>query len=403
MIYPNTPSKTSYDVAIIGGAMIGSSVAWFLSKNPDFNGSILVIEQDPTYETCSTAHTNSCLRQQFSTALNIKISQFGAEFIANFPAHMNNDPRVPEVFFDSFGYLYLANTPEFCESLQAMQTFQKANGAGTQHLTKDEIHTRYPFFQLDDIVGANLNRVNEGYFDGGTLFDWWKKSAREQGADYIHNRLVGFEKNAKGDKIQTILLADGQKIAVGTVVNATGPRAALSAAMAGIELPVEPRKRYTFIFKAETPLDRPLPLTIDPTGVHIRQDGANYLAGCPPDDDPPVAPDDFIFDHSIWEAKLWPAIAARIPQFEAIKVINAWVGHYAFNHFDQNAIVGPHTQISNFIFANGFSGHGLQQSPAIGRGISEWITYGRYKTIDLHPLHFERIAANTPYIERAVI
>lgn len=85
MIYPNTPSKTSYDVAIIGGAMIGSSVAWFLSKNPDFNGSILVIEQDPTYETCSTAHTNSCLRQQFSTALNIKISQFGAEFIANFP------------------------------------------------------------------------------------------------------------------------------------------------------------------------------------------------------------------------------------------------------------------------------------------------------------------------------
>ncbi len=173
--------------------------------------------------------------------------------------------------------------------------------------------------------------------------------------------------------------------------------------MAGIEIPVEPRKRYTFIFAAETPLDRDLPLTIDPAGVHVRSDGAYYMAGCPPDDDPAVDYDDFEQDHSLWQEKVWPVLAHRIPQFEAIKLINSWVGHYAYNTFDQNAIVGPHTTVGNFLFANGFSGHGLQQSPAVGRGISELITYGAYRTLDLSPFSFARIEKGQPFLEKAVI
>lgn len=173
--------------------------------------------------------------------------------------------------------------------------------------------------------------------------------------------------------------------------------------MAGIEIPVEPRKRYTFIFDAETPLKGDLPLTIDPSGVHMRTDGAYYLAGCPPDDDPPVDYDNFVQDHSIWEEKAWPAIAHRIPQFEAIKLINSWAGHYAYNTFDQNAILGPHTTVRNFIFVNGFSGHGFQQSPAMGRGTAELIVFGEYRSLDLSPFNYTRIENNLPFTEDAVI
>ena len=198
-------------------------------------------------------------------------------------------------------------------------------------------------------------------------------------------------------------LKTGELIHCGTVVNASGPRAVLTSRMAGIELPVEPRKRYTFIFEAEQPLDRDLPLTIDPSGVHMRTDGAYYLAGCPPDVDPAVDYDDFEADHDIWMNKLWPIIATRIPQFEAVRVVNSWVGHYAFNTLDQNAILGPHTEVGNFIFVNGFSGHGLQQSPALGRGTSELITYGEYRSLDLSPFNYARIERNEPFIEKAVI
>jgi glycine/D-amino acid oxidase-like deaminating enzyme len=173
--------------------------------------------------------------------------------------------------------------------------------------------------------------------------------------------------------------------------------------MIGVEIPVEPRKRYTFIFEAEKPLDRDLPLTIDPSGVHMRSDGRYYLAGCPPDHDPAVAFDDFVEDHSIWQEKVWPIIANRIPQFEAIRMTNSWVGHYAYNTLDQNAIIGPHDEVKNFIFANGFSGHGLQQSPALGRGVAEWISYGEFRSLDLSPFGFERIREGRMFLESAVI
>ena len=173
--------------------------------------------------------------------------------------------------------------------------------------------------------------------------------------------------------------------------------------MAGLDLPIEPRKRYTFIFDAQSPLECDLPLTIDPSGVHMRSEGSYYLAGCPPNDDPAVDYDDFAQDHAIWQEKVWPIIANRIPQFEAIKLINSWAGHYAYNTFDQNAVIGPHHEVENFIFANGFSGHGFQQSMAMGRGLSEIITYGAYRSIDLTPFAYKRIVEGKPFIEKAVI
>ena len=397
------PKKAAYDVVIVGGAMLGSSLAWFLTNTPGFNGSVLVVERDPTYEFTSTAHTNSCMRQQFSQEINVRISQFAADFVKNFRAYMGGDPRVPDVLLQSYGYMYLANTEKFADILKENQKIQAACGAGTKYMTRDDIARDYPFYQLDDIIGANHNLIDEGYFEGNTLFDWWKRVARERGVEYLTNEVVAMTKKTTGTRIESITLKSGEIITCGTVVNASGPRAVLTSRMAGIELPVEPRKRYTFIFAAEKPLDRDLPLTIDPSGVHMRSDGNYYLAGCPPDDDPAVDYTDFIQDHDIWESKVWPAVATRIPQFEAVKLKNSWVGHYAYNTLDQNAIVGPHDVVENFMFINGFSGHGFQQSPAMGRGLAEFITHGEYRTLDLSPFSYKRIRANRPFTEKAVI
>ncbi len=396
-----SPERTSYDVVIVGGAMYGSSVAWWLSDHPDFDGSVLVVERDPTYEWTSTAHTNSCMRQQFSRPLNISISQFAAEFVKNFRTFMGGDSRVPDVVLQSYGYMYLADNEAFAQTLKEGQAIQQENGAGTKYMSAAEIKEAYPFYNMDDIVAGNHNLIDEGYFDGNTLFDWWKRSARERGVEYIHNTVVAMDR--QGDKIASVTLESGEVIACGTVVNCSGPRAVLTSRMAGIEIPVEPRKRYTFIFEAETPLDRDLPLTIDPSGVHMRTDGVYYLAGCPPDDDGPVDYDDFVQDHSIWEEKVWPVLAHRVPAFERIKLRQSWAGHYAYNAFDQNAIIGPHPEVTNFVFVNGFSGHGFQQSPAMGRGVAEIIATGAYQTLDLTPFSFERIAKGEPFDEKAVI
>ena len=395
------PKQSSYDVLIVGGAMYGSSVAWFLSDNPDFNGSVLVVEMDPSYEFTSTAHTNSCMRQQFSREINVRVSQFAADFVKNFREYMGGDERVPPLIFQSYGYMYLAADEAFADSLKEAQKIQAACGAGTQFMSAAEIKRDYPFYNVDDIIGGNHNLIDEGYFDGSTLFDWWKRSAKERGVEYCPNRVVGLTR--EGTQVSSVILETGEVIACGTVVNASGPRAVETSRMAGIEIPVEPRKRFTFIFDAQHRLDRDLPLTIDPSGVYMRTDGEFYLAGCPPEVDLAVAYDDFDMDPEIWEAKVWPTIAHRIPQFEAIKLTNSWAGHYAYNTFDQNAILGPHTEVENFLFVNGFSGHGFQQSPAMGRGTAELIAYGEYRTLDLSPFNYARIEKGEKFVEKAVI
>ncbi|MEM8578847.1 MAG: FAD-binding oxidoreductase [Pseudomonadota bacterium] len=399
MAFATTPEHSSYDVVIIGGAIMGSATAWFLT-DAGFDGRVLVIERDPTYAACSTAHTNSCIRQQFSTELNVRISQFAAEFITHLPERMGAE--APRLSIHNFGYMYLAGSEAAAATLRANLAVQHACGAATQLLDPDQIRAAYPFYRVDDIVLGAINTVNEGYWDGAAVFDAFRREARAGGVEYIKGEVAALDVAA--GRVQHVVLADGTRIGCGQVVNAAGPRAARVAAMAGIDLPVEPRKRYTWVFKAERPLDRDLPLTIDPSGVHVREvGGGTYQAGGHPDHDPAVAPDDFGMDQGFWQDHVWPTLAARIPAFEAVKVTAEWAGHYAMNTLDHNAVLGPHPDIRNFHFQNGFSGHGLQQSPAMGRGTAEWLMHGRYETLDLRPFHYDRIAAQRPILETAVI
>ena len=398
------PKHKHYDVVIVGGAIYGASTAWFLSDNPDFNGSVLVVERDPTYETASTTHTNSCMRQQFSTTLNVRVSQFAADFVKNFREYMGGGTDIPQLSIRNFGYMYLADNETTANVLRESHAVQLAAGAATQLMTSDAIKRDYPFYNVDDIVLGSHNLVDEGYWDGSAVFDGWRRSARQRGIEFLTNKVVGMRKNSAGTRVESITLETGEVIACGQVVNASGPRAVLTSRMAGIEIPVEPRKRFTWVFSAEQPLDRDLPLTVDPSGVHVRENGnGTYMAGGHSDVDPAVDYDDFTMDYTLWENHVWPIIAKRIPQFDAIRVTSEWAGHYAYNTFDHNAVIGPHTVVENFIFLNGFSGHGLQQSPALGRGTAEWLTYGEYRALDLSAFNYARIPENRPFIEKVVI
>ena len=206
-----------------------------------------------------------------------------------------------------------------------------------------------------------------------------------------------------GDRVGGVRLADGSQLSADWVVNAAGPRAAEVAAMAGVDLPVRPRKRIMYHLEAPVSLGA-APLTIDPTGVYFRPEGPSYVGGWSPRDGEPD-PDtlDLVADRAPFESLVWPALAHRVPAFDQLRLLDAWAGHYEVNTLDHNAIVGPHTRLANFILANGFSGHGLQQAPAVGRGLAEWIVTGRYEALDLSPLGYERIERNEPIRELSVI
>ncbi|MEM8824207.1 MAG: FAD-binding oxidoreductase [Pseudomonadota bacterium] len=387
-------------IVIVGGAIMGSSLAWWLTELGHPPGQITVVERDPTYAACATAFSNSCIRQQFGNPLNVAVSQFGVEFIRNFQAYLGDD-RVPAIHFHTFGYLYLASDETEADRLRQAHAVQVAAGSGTRLMTPDEIAAEWPFYDLDGIVLGSHGARDEGYFDGTTMFEWWRRLARERGVTYRAGDVTGIER-ADG-RVTGVSLADGTLIGADIVVNAAGTRGAQVARMAGLDLPVEPRKRYTWIVEAAEPLGDDLPLTIDPSGVHVRTDGAYYMAGATPDDDPAVDPDDFAGDWSIWEDRVWPALANRIPAFETLRVRQSWVGHYDLNVFDANAIVGPHPALDGFHILNGFSGHGLQQSPALGRGLAERIIHGRYVSLDLSPFDPDRLIRGERFPELAVI
>ncbi|MGB0901313.1 NAD(P)/FAD-dependent oxidoreductase [Halocynthiibacter sp.] len=399
--------RDTYDVVIIGGAVIGSAVAYFLTENPGFDGSVLIIERDPTFAQASTSLSSSSIRNQFSNPINVQIGQFGTQFIREFASVMAVDGEDPDLNFHEGGYLFLASSDEQVQVLRENHEVQKTLGANVVLWEPDQIKAAFPHLRVDDLQLASYGQSGEGWFSNTGLMNGFRKKARAQGADYLMDEVTKIHR--KGDRVTGVALKSGQMISCGTIVNASGSRAAETAAMAGLEIPVEPRKRSLFVFDcAHSPEGSAsvngghLPLMIDPSGSFCRPEGKYFLAGTVPEDDPAVDWDDFEVRHEEFE-RLWMDLSERSEAFEAIKLVNFWAGHYAFNTLDHNVVVGPHHDVRNFIFANGFSGHGLQQSPAVGRGVAEWITWGQYRSLDLSPIGYDRIMRNEPFLEKAVI
>ena len=391
--------NAQYDVVIVGGAAVGSAAAYFLASQPDFDGSVLVIEKDFSYAKCATTLSAASIRHQFSTPGNIRMSRFGTEFIRAVGATLEVDGEAPEVGFREAGYLFLA-TAAGQAVLQANHQVQRALGADVVLLTPLELQRRFPWLATGDLCAGSLGLSGEGWLDAYGLMYAFRRKAIALGVTYREAEVVSLAR--AGGRVTDVVLGDGSRIGCGHVVNAAGTGARVLAHAAGIDLPVEARKRCVFHFLSPGPL-LACPLVIDPGGAWFRPEGSGFICGI----SPPASEDpecfDFDVDHAQFDDVLWPALAARVPRFEALKLQRSWAGHYDVNTLDHNVILGAHPEIENLLFANGFSGHGLQQSPAAGRALSELVAYGAYRTLDLDEFGWARVLENHPLHERNVV
>ncbi len=392
--------RESFDVVIVGGGVIGSSIAFFLAEEEGFTGRVAVVEKDPTYLDSSTARSVGGIRQQFSTPENIEMSRFGAAFFKSAPERLAVSGSRPDLSFHEAGYLLLA-TAKGRAILERNHPLQRAHGAGVVLMSPGELESRFPWLNTADLAAGCLGTRDEGWIDPFSLLMAFKHRAQASGVTYLTGEVVAVRRF--GRRLTGVRLGDGRQVAAGCLVDAAGPRAAEIAAMAGIDdCPVRSRKRMVFTFECARRI-ADCPLVVDPGGLYFRPEGDKFVCGTSPAaaDDPDCH--DFGIDPQLFEDVLWPALAHRVPAFDALREGTAWAGHYAVNVEDRNAIIGPHTEVENFYFANGFSGHGLQQAPAVGRALSELITFGTFRTLDLSRLGYQRFAAGRLVEEQNVI
>lgn len=388
-------------VAIIGGGAIGSAIAYFLGADPAGEAfDITVVERDFSYRQASSALSASSIRQQFSTAINIEMSLYGIDFFRTLGETLRvGDDDVPDIGLVEPGYLYLASAAGV-HVLRENHAMQKAHAVDVALMTPDELKARFPWLSTEGIALASLGLSGEGWYDGYSLLQAFRKKAASQGARYVQAQATGLRR--QGRTVTGVQLDSGETIDADIVVNAAGAWAAKVAEWVGIDLPVRGRRRSVFSFSCPETLPG-CPLVIDTSGIWLRPEGRQFICGFAPpaDRDPDDAPLDV--EHEAFDNFIWPALAERIPAFEAVRMTGAWAGYYEMNLFDHNAILGLHPDCDNLYFANGFSGHGLQQCPAAGRGIAELIRFGGYRSLDLSPLSFARILENRPLVEKNII
>ncbi len=386
-----------YDIVIIGGAIMGASLAYYLRKE-GFRGSLALIERDPQFTHSATTLSAASIRQQFSIAENIRLSRFTLDLFRRLREEFGDEA---DIGFREGGYLILA-PEEGLPVLRANHAVQLAEGADIVLEDAAALVKRFPWLSGEGIAGGAYGVSGEGWFDAHAYLHLFRKALRTMKVDFVTASVTAMER--QGDRIESVGLDNGDRLEAGLVVNAAGPNAGKVAALAGIELPVEPRKRNVFVFEArERYAD--MPLLVDPSGIYVRPEGSVYITGGAEDEGGEQAadPTDFEPEWSLFENEIWPVLATRIPAFEAIRMTRAWVGHYDYNTLDQNAVIGPHPQVSNFLFANGFSGHGLQQAPAVGKALAELIVHGEYRTLDCSVFSYRRIVEGRPFRELNVI
>lgn len=390
----------SYDVVIIGGAVMGSSAAFWLSRM-DNSLRILVVEPDPSYAKSSTALSVASIRQQFTTAVNVEISRFGIDFIRNIEGYLGQGGEVSSLGFQENGYLFLAGSDSSVHAMSNACSMQRQHGAQTELLDPAALKQKFDWLNVDDIQMASYGAQDEGWFDNMSLLGGLKKAATANGVHYIKDRVVGF--GHKAGQIQTVELAQNGVVNTSQVVSAAGTSANKIMGMLGEEIPVEPRKRTVFMVDAPNSIHPDAPLMVCHSGFYLRPEHKHWICAIVPEDDHVADPNDFDADLALFEDVIWPKLYNRAPGFDAVKVLSAWAGHYAYNTLDQNAIIGAHPNWANLFLMNGFSGHGLQQAPAVGRGIGELILSGTYQSIDLSDLSVERVLQGLPFLEKAVV
>ncbi len=399
----NRQMDPSLRVVIIGGGVMGAATASFLASR--FSIRATVLERDASYAKASSALSVCAIRQQFSTEINIRISQESLLFYREIGERLAVGTDRPSIGLVEPGYLYLA-TEAGARVLEENQALQTRCGAAVALLSPAELSARFPWLSTDLIslgsLGLSSARSGEGWFDGYSALQAFRQHAIARGARFVEAEAVDFDR--RDGVVQSVITAGGDRVAADAVLIAAGAWSSPLAATLGFDLPIRARKRDVFSLQAPGPLPG-CPLVIDPSGFWFRPDGdtGQFLCGSPPRGaDIDDAPLDQV-DHGLFDEWLWPRLAERVPQFDELRVTGSWAGYYEYNTFDQNGLVGRLPGTDNVFVAAGFSGHGLQQAPAVGLGMAELIATGAYGVLDLSPLGLERIAANAPLVERNVI
>lgn len=393
---PNRMLSDRYDVIIVGGGIMGSSTAYHLT-GMDPGVKVAMVEKDSTYERASTTLSMSNLRIQFSLKENIQISRYTHDVFATFSTDMAVGDRRPDIQFRPEGNLFLIDAQSRGQAEKAL-ALQRRLGCHVQWWAPGKIKERFPLYDVSRLAGGTYS-CGDGHFDAYAALMAYRAKARAQGLVCLDDEVTGLTK--QGRRIEGVQLKSGGRLWGGAVVNCAGAWAARVAATVGVTLPVVPVKRQVFAVSPAVKPDGPLPLTVLPSGLYFRTEtGGLLLVG------KSMAEDRQGFDFS-WDDKrfleiLWPELAEFVPAFDTAKLIRGWAGLYAVNSLDGNAILGQWPELEGFYLANGFSGHGLQQAPAVGRYLAELIL-DRPHALDLSVFGPQRILENRPLTEGGLV
>ena len=356
----------------------------------NFSGTVTVIERDPTYARASSALSASSIRQQFSTPLNIHLSRYGIGFLRRAPEMLGVDLGLKEP-----GYLFLASAAGEAV-LRANNAIQRGEGCAVELLDPAALVARFPWISAEGIALASHGTANEGWFDGPALMQAFRRKARERGVEYIADEVVGLAPACRhpelGGRNRGAHHRDRGRAVVGRGggdwrasrcrSSRAGARSSCSIAARAAGLTAAHHRSVGHLVPARRAL-----LSRRHDAGRGQRSARRAARGPAPG----------MGRHGL------AGPGGRVPAFEAAKVVNSWAGYYEYNTFDQNGIVGRHPGIDSLYFATGFSGHGIQQSPAVGRAVAELIVHGGYRTLDLSPFGYERISAGRPVRELNVV
>ena len=383
------------DVVIIGGGVMGSSLAYHLLRD-GLDGSVAIVEKDPTYKYASTSLSAGGVRQQFSTKVNIDICLYSIGAMERFDEELAVEGEKAHAEFRRVGYLFLGGENNW-GILKKQYDLQKSLGVDVELLSPEDIKKMIPDMDTKGLLGGSFG-PRAGYTDPHGILQGYLRKAKSLGARYIHDEVTAILR--QGDRVTGVKTAKGERIDGRAVVIAAGPWAAEVGAMAGVELPVDPSPRMVFHFDPSRKFDYTPPFFFGPHGHWCRPEtGGQFISGVNQEVEPGFR---FEWDRQFFEDEVWPELARLVPAFESLRLLHGWGGLYEVNRLDHNALLGAYPGVEGLYVAVGFSGHGLMQSPAVGNGMSELIRTGRYETIDLTPLGADRIFTGRRVVEEAV-
>ena len=369
-----------HEIVIVGAGVIGASVAFHLARAGVRD--VVILERAPLPGSGSTAQANGGIRAQFTTEVNLAMSMASMAILDGLAGEIGEPP-----IYRKAGYLFLTDSGERLSAMARAVAFQRERGVSVELLGPDEVRARLPWAACEGVVGGTFG-PRDGFIDPGALANFFLGAALRAGTRVRYSTEVTAIAAEPGG---FVVGAAAGELHARVVVNAAGPWARPVAAMAGVELPVEPVRRHILLTGPCPAVPRVIPMTIDAdTGVLVRREGDRVVIAYSNPDEPVGY--NLVFDPEFVERIVEP-VDRRFPVVAAagIDVSRSWAGLYEVTP-DHHAVIGEAPGRAGFILVNGFSGHGVMHAPAAGRCVAELVTRGRSESVDIAALSPARFA-----------